>query len=249
MRRVPTGVRYVGVVSVALFALAACGGSGSDAKKPADELTTTADPGFADQSVAEILAAAKTDMSALKTVHLKGSLDSGGEQVALDLALATDAGCTGNVGLGGGQAKILVADGHVYLHGDEDFWAGAAGSQADALVEVIGDKWVDAGGEEDFLSFCDLGQFVSGMFEGSAATGSTKGDLKKIDGVEAVAITNSATEGLATGWVSTGKPHYVLRLEGGPEGQAGSIDFTDFDASVDVKAPDAEDVLDLSSLG
>lgn len=219
-----------GMAAVSALLLSACGG-GDD---------------FADQTAAEILKAAEADMTALKSLRMKGNVANDGQEINLDLVMTTSGDCSGNVGVEGVSAEIMVVGGNAYLRGDEAFWEAAAGeAQAAMLAAVVGSKWVNTGQVDGFSELCDIDDFISDMFDDT--DGATKGETKEINGRKAIGLTSDEDDS-PVGWIAVESPHHVLRMESGPEAHEGAVDFTDFDQEVTITAPADDDVFDVSAL-
>jgi hypothetical protein len=219
----------------ALALLSACGG-GSD---------------FADQPADKIVETSKTDMMALDSLKLEGTIASDGQDVALDLQVSSSGDCTGTFGVGDGTAEILGVDGTNWFRPDEAFWRATAGAQADMIISTVGDKWVALPpDDESFDQFCDLDQLLDQVLasDEDGVTYKTDG-IEKIDGEDAVKVDrDSEKDGPSTGYVLVDGKHYIVKIEKtGDEG--GSIAFTGFNEDFDVSAPGDDEVVDLSSLG
>lgn len=217
------------------LSLTACGAS------EADE--------FADQSVKKIEAQVKKDMASVKSLTMNGSFSQDGTTTTLELSADTRGNCVGTLGTAGGSAQVLSLDGASYIKADEKFWTAQAGPQGAQIGSVLGDKWAKLpAGAGGFDQFCDLDNFLDELGTDDDDAKVTKGQLKEIDGQQALELTSSDSEGTSTGWVSAEDEHYFLRLEKKGTG-GGSFTFSDFNEPVEADKPADEDVFDMSSMG
>jgi len=204
------------------------------------------DSGFGDQAVADIEAQAATDMKTLNSVHIAGTVTtSEGGDAAFDIDASKGGDCSGTMTIKGGTAQILSVSGTSYLKGDEAFWTANAGAQAQALIQLLGDKWLKTGGSDSQLAeLCDLDKFLDGL-DKDQGTADAKGETSEINGVDAVEITSEKDGATAHIWVAVDGKHYIVKLvtEGGD--QPGTLTFSDFDKELHVTAPPADQVTDL----
>ena len=198
---------------------------------------------FADESATDIVKQSSTDMGKLKSMHIAADITSSGQAITLDLSLDTDGNCTGEVGVGGGKAQVVSVDGDSWFKADEAFYQENAGDQADAVLELVGDKWV-ADPQGQFASFCDLDELLKQIGD----TGNLK-DVKTdgtedVDGDEAVKIVGSEDGNDTTAFVATDEPHYILKIEvsGDDEGVA---TLSDFDEAVEPEKPADDEIVEL----
>jgi hypothetical protein len=204
------------------------------------------DSGFGDKSVADIKAAALTDMKTLSTLHLAGSIAMTEGDVALDMDVSTSGDCSGTMTIKGGTAQILSVGGTSYLKGDEAFWTANAGAQAQAVIALVGDKWLKTGGSDAQLAeLCDLDKFVDGLDKDKGGTGDTKGEITEINGVDAIEISSEKDGATTHAWVAVDGRHYIVKLETTGGDQPGTMTFTDFDKELSLTAPPADEVADL----
>lgn len=208
---------------------------------------------FGDQSAEEIVDAAKADMEKLKSVRVSGTVTSDGEEITIDMQSSSGGSCTGSIGIGGGTTELLGVDGETWMRPDEAFWRSFGGGSADQILEVVGDKWVVIGSDEDsFNQFCDVDQLLEEMLtddEDDKSTYEKKG-TDELDGDDVVKVESTDPEdGSSMGYVLADEPHYLVKIERTEGEEQGSVTFSDFDEDVDVEAPADDEVVDLNSLG
>jgi hypothetical protein len=191
----------------------------------------------ADEIVAEVLEAAE----AAESVQVTGEMEVDGTELAFDMGFTAD-GATGTMTAEGVDIELLSVDGDVYMSGDADMWTTLAGDPAAGALLANRRVLVpaDDAAFEDFAGFADLAGFVDELMttEGSVS----KGEETEIDGQKVIGVI-SDDEGGTLYVATTGDP-LPIQLAA-PEGETGSLDF-DWDATVEVAAPDDEDVIDLT---
>ncbi len=203
------------VVSV----ISACGGS--------------SDNGVASKSPDAIVSAAGAATDGVKSVHVAGSIVSGGSPITLDLDLVSGKGGRGKMSEGGLSFQLVAIGKAVYINGSPAFWRHFGGA---AAVQLFQGKWLKApantGGFASLTSLTNLHQLFS---RGLSSHGKlTKGATTTVNGQKVVAVNDTAKKG--TLYVATtGKPYPVEILAAGA--QAGHIVFDRFNESVSLSAP------------
>jgi hypothetical protein len=249
---VRTSPLAAGVVGTALL-LTACGSSGGSTSTAPTATSASRSPAptptpFAGQTAEQVLAAAKAAAATAKSVHVKGSVTQDGETMTLDMTMAAGGLADGTMTVQGGLLTLRRIGQEAYMQGDKKFWAASGAGEAAALLTG---KWIkmpiaqkDFG---DFNSFTDLKTFVA---EGLTPEGTvTRVAGKPIGGVETVGLSDGTSDGAGILYISTGTPPYPLLTE--PVAGATSTDrmeFSDWDAAVDITAPPADEVVDIAKL-
>ncbi|WP_182525322.1 hypothetical protein [Nocardioides dongkuii] len=237
-----------GVLGAAAL-LTGCGGDddGDNGNKGGSDASS-----FTDQSAVDIVTEAKDAMGTLESVKVSGSIDTDGEEVALDLAMNTEGTCEGSVSIDGANLELLGVDGTTWFKPDEAFWRQQAGEQAEMVMKTVGDRWVVVpAGEGGFSELCDLDSLLDQMLSDSDEDEDSyeKGDVEDVDGTEAIAITNvDAEDGDSIGYVAVEGEHYLLKMEQKDTDEPGSITFSDFDAELAVEPPADDEVFDLEQM-
>lgn len=224
MRRPP--VRFL-VAAAAVLALAGCGGSSTNG---IDQLEPDA-----------ILTQARAAVDDASSVHVKGTIADGGNDLVLDLTLTADGGATGTLTNQGQTLTILAVDGEAWLSADAEFWtAQQAGS---LLADQLAGKYVPIPKDDTtFTGFTDWSTFWD---NGLTPKGSVeKGDVTEYNGQQAQPLVQAKDGG--TLYIALEGEPLPLGLDGG---SGGSVTFEDWDADVTVTAPAPEDVVDPSKLG
>jgi hypothetical protein len=219
--------RGVVVALVTSCVIAACGGS--------------SDNSIASKSPDEIFNAANHAIVRASSVHISGSLVSGGLPVSLDLNLASGKGGTGRMSESGLTFRIIAVGNNIYIQGTPAFWAHFGGP---AVARRLAGKWLKAPGSGQFASVSAL----TNMQELFNRLLQSHGVLKKngtttVNGQKAVAVTDT-TQGGTLYVAATGQPYPIEVVKRGVGG--GQITFDRINQPVQLTPP--ANALDLSQL-
>jgi hypothetical protein len=210
-----------------LVALAGCGGASSN--------------GVASKSPSEILAASQSAASGAKSVHLAGSLVSGGTPLSLNLDLAAGKGARGEVAQRGLSFELIALGGEVYIYGSPAFYQHFGGNPALALFQG---RWLKA--PANSAEFASL-RAVTEMRALMGALLQSHGTLEPagvavIGRQKAVGIRDGSNGG--TLYVATtGKP-YPVAVKSGAGG--GRLVLNRWDEPVSITAP--QNAIDIAAL-
>ena len=198
-------------------------------------------------SADEIASRATADLKAVSSVHVKGSVQSSGQKIALNLSLGSQ-GCTGTMGIDGQGSFVLLKIGKsLWIKPDDKFWNHAAGSAGSALIDLVSGKYIKPSAKGSSLAsigaLCDPAQFAKSF--GSDMTGMVKGTTTTIAGQPALQIKDSGDA--ASAYVTVDAKPQFLRLDGG--GSNGRLDFTDYNAPLHLTPPPASKTLDGAKYG
>jgi hypothetical protein len=221
-------------IALAGLVLVGCAKTGTTPQAPADN-------GVKALSAQEILDKAIAALTEAGSFHVKGDMTEEGTKINIDLKMkGKDA--AGTVGTPDGNINILRIGTDVYFKADASFWEKFGGAQGSTVAALFKDKWVKMSADsKDFAEFAAMADPAT-LLKPSGTP--TKADEKVINGQSTIGVKDgdNGTIYVAT----TGKP-YPVRLEG--PNAAGSIDFSEFGATFDdIKAPPANEVVDLSAL-
>jgi hypothetical protein len=208
-------------------ALAACGGGSSS--------------GLASKSPEQIVSAAVSAMKHAKSVHVYGTVTTGGKTIGLDLHIATGKGETGTFTLGGNPVTLTEIGTTTYLKVSTGF----AKQYAGAAAALIANRWLRANannaltaGLSNFTNInTQLGKVLAKAHAGDVARGGTS----TIGGTQVVAVTNSKAGG-GTLYVATKGTPYPVQLSA----KQGAIHFDSWNATVTLTAPSG--AIDISKL-
>ena len=219
-------------------------GSTSSATASASAKAAPLDALTADQ----IASRATADLKVVKSVHVSGSVQSSGQNIALNLTLGTK-GCTGTMAIKGEGSFILLKIGQtLWIKPDNAFWKHAAGADAGSgLIDLLSGKYIKPSAKGSSLAsigtLCDPAQFAKSF--GSQMTGMVKGASTTIAGRPALQIKDTADP--ASAYVTVSAQPEFLRLAGG--GSNGKLDFSQYNASLHLTPPPAAQVLDGAKYG
>ncbi|WP_181796256.1 hypothetical protein [Streptomyces sp. WELS2] len=243
--------------ATAAMTLTACGGD--DEKADGKEKGTSASASattkpFEGLTGDQISEKARVAMTKLKTFKIKGDMTVDGADMSIDFAVAVKGDCQGTLVRDGGSAQILKSGGVMYMKGDEKFWQqtgkedGSSPDEAKAFTQLVKGRWFKLGSgaeaEEEF-PFCDAGV----MFEKDKDDARlTRGPETEVDGTRAVTLTGKDGAEKQTLLVAAEGEPYALKMttEGGKE--PGSLQYSEFNKPVTVKAPPADQVIDANQL-
>ena len=230
-------------IVVAAALLAGCDKSGTDPAASASPSTAPSDNGVALLPASEILSKALAAASSAQSVHIKGDITVDSDKISLDVTVSGENG-KGSITAEGQTVELIRVNNDVYMKAGEGFWNMVAGDdRSPAIASVLKDRWVKVPADEGFAELANL--FNPDRLLPSAGP-ATKGQTKTINGISAIGLTDSVDTGEGVIYVATQGEPYPLRLEG-PAGE-GAIDFTDWNAPVEITAPPAGDVLDMSQI-
>ncbi len=201
-------------------ALAGCGGGSSG-------------NGIAEKSPAEILASTKAAADAAKSVHVSGSLVTGGTPITLDMNLVAGQGGRGQLSQSGLAFELIVVSGTVYIKGSSGFYEHIGGKAAAQLLEG---KWLKAPtGNANFASIgqlTNLRQLIDGTLAAHASLSKT--GTSTVNGQKVVGVTDKSKGG--TLYVAaTGKPYPVQISK--PGSGSGDITFDRWNEPITLSAP------------
>lgn len=243
------GALVVVALVVLGIVLAGSGGKNKNAGSSSVQPSTAAGPatnGEENKTPAAVLDDARVNLRTTTGVHAAGNVTSGGQNIRLDLDFAGNA-TKGVLTLGGNDVQIIKVGQDVYVKGDRDFYLSVANGDT-AAVDAIGDKWLKANGTDSkqFDQF-SLDGFAD-VFKVNAGDATLNPTLGRdtVAGQPAVVLTQSDGSRLLV--ADTGKA-YPLRLQDKSSSEPGQIDFTNYDKPVQISAPPASNVLDLSQTG
>jgi hypothetical protein len=217
------------LLALAVPALVGCGSSSSG-------------NGVASKSAEEIVGEARKAADSASSVHVSGSVNSGGSPVALDLSMAAGSGASGQISQNGSTFKIIVAGGDAYISGSSAFYSKLGGS---AAAQLLSGKWLKVPvSTPEFASFASLTNMRKLLDTVLVGHGQLeKGSTTTIAGQQAIAVKDT-TRGGTLYVATTGKPYPLQIVKSGSE--AGTISFEKWDEPVSVSAPASS--VDLSEL-
>lgn len=230
-RRLPSPARQLVGVMLLAPALVACGSS-------------SAGNGVQNRTPAEIVAGAKVLADAASSVHVHGSIVSGGSPITLNLFLLASKGGRGQLSEDGLPFEVIQIHGTAFIKGSSAFYSHVAGPSAAQLLQG---RWLKAsatsGGLASLASLTNLRQLLDATLTQHGAL--VKGQSTTVGGKKVIAI--SDLSGGGTLYVAQTGPPYPIEVVKAGAG-AGSIVFDDWNGPLSVIAPtDAIDINQLES--
>jgi hypothetical protein len=221
--RLPSPAAALAALLVLAAGLTGCGSSGSSSKGN----------GIESKTPTEIVAAAKVLADSANSVHVAGSIQSGGSPITLDLHLLASKGGRGQLSENGLSFELIQIHGTVFIKGSPAFYRHVAGPTAAQLLQG---RWLKApastGNLASLASLTDLHQLMDTTLvqHGTLAKGATT----TIAGQKVLAITDTSNRG--TLYVATtGPPYPVAVTKAGTS--SGRVLFSNWNAPVSVLAP------------
>jgi hypothetical protein len=226
-RTLPSAVCAIALAGV----LGGCGGSSSSGN------------GIESKPAAAIVSSALKAAESAKTVHVSGAGTAEGSQLRIDLRIDGEKGATGTITKGNLSVRLIRLGSRAYINGGASFYERYGGAEAAKLLKG---RWLETSatsGEGAALSdLTNLKSLLAGIRGGHSAS-LQKGATKTIDGVKAIAVTDTKKHG--TLYVATtGKPYPLELIKTGSEG--GSFSFGEWNKPVSVSKP--ANPLDLEKL-
>lgn len=209
-------------------AVAGCGGSSSS--------------GIASKSANQIVTASSNAITHASSVHVSGSIVTGGVPLTLDLTLASGKGGLGQMSEGGLAFKIVNVGQTVYLQGTPAFWEHYGGA---AVARVLNGKWLKAPASGQFASIAaltDMQRLVGSILLTHGTL--TKGSTSIVNGHHVIAVSDKSKNG--TLYVATNGPPYPIEITRAGTG-GGRITFDRFNQPVALTPP--SNAIPLSQLG
>lgn len=231
--------RLAPVIAVVAMAAALTGCGGSTTNGAVSQAAPTAN-GVESLGADEILATVKKTANNQSSVYLVGKGGQGSDALALDLRVRKGGGSTGSIELGGDKLQLITTGSEIYIKADKEFWAKNVNA---AAAEVIGNRWLKAPASDpqwgELGNFGNFDKVVNELLIPSSSI--TKGEQSEVDGTKAIGLTSTS----GTLWVAmTGEP-LPLRIDAK---EGGAINLKDWSAPVDVQAPPADEVIDVTKV-
>jgi hypothetical protein len=211
--------------------LGGCGSSGSSSGN-----------GVASKTPPEIIAAAKRAADGASSVHVAGSIVSGGSPITLDLELLAGRGGRGRISENGLSFELIQVGGTAYISGSPAFYSHFGGP---AAAQLLQGKWLKAPATSG--NFATLGSLtnLSQLLNTALADHGTlaKGATTSVGGQQTLSVTD-VSHGGTLYVATTGKPYPLEITKSGASG--GKILFDRWNTSVTLAAPKGS--IDLAQL-
>lgn len=201
-------------------------------------------------AVKEIMKQAHAAMTSATSVRVAGELVSEGSKIKMDIALDAKGQCAGTMSMAGTGTFEIVSDGtRVWIKPDAAFWESFGGKNGATAAQLFKGRYLSGLNSDaeikEMTTFCTIAELSKSFLELDDDAKVTKGPAGTVNGLKTLTLDSTDTDGeQSTLHIAVeGKP-YPLRIEGGGKGP-GRIDFT-YDKPVEVKAPAADNVIDIS---
>lgn len=194
----------------------------------------------------EIVEKAKLNAKAATSGAFKGEIKEDGKTIKIDFKGTSD-GSTSDVSIemgSEGKVRLLSVGGSLYMQADPVFWK-AQGAPKE--VQNAGEKFVKvpAGAGSGMLKDMTINSFLDEAFGELAVTELTQTvSEEKVDGVDCWVITDKAGKQQGALYVSKDTSEVVRFL--GSTTSPGQIDFSSWNADLGIKAPPADQVMNVS---
>jgi hypothetical protein len=210
-------------------ALAGCGGSSSSG-------------GIASEQPKTILKDSLAAANSLKSVHASGTIESGGQHIALDMTLVGGVGGKGTISLNGLTFQLVGIKNFAYMQAPPSVWQ-KAGAPASA-AQLLQGKWLKTPATGQFGSIAkltDIHQLFNQLLTQHGQT-LKKGGTTTVAGQKVVTVIS----GKGRLYVATsGKPYPIRLIKTGSD--AGQLTFDRFNQTTKLTAP--TNTIDLPSVG
>ncbi|HEX6869951.1 MAG TPA: hypothetical protein VF163_02540 [Micromonosporaceae bacterium] len=227
-------------VAIAAALVGGCATTGDPAANPSSSTTQTSN-GVADLTADEILAKAKTALAAAKSFHVKGETTEEGAAAKIDMKFAGK-DFAGTVESAGMTLELVRVGADLYMKAPVEFWQSFVPKEQQAALALLNGKYVKVDATSpDFSAMANA--FNTDELVKPEGTVS-KGEAKTINGTPAIGLVDSKDNAVL--YIATVGEPLPLKAEG-PSG-TGSLEFTEYNATFDIKAPAAAEVFDLKSI-
>lgn len=228
-------------------------GSSTTASSAGASTAASSSSSAADNSATDPAALSDAALAALKAAdsfHVTINGTSDGKALTLDMRYGADSS-VGTLTIGGSRLDLVKAGGKSYFKAPDSFWRERAGAKADAVLALVGGKWVLVPeGDRDYaaiVSFTDREEFIATLDDKSTTPKYVSAPGRTIDGTETVGVKDT-TDGSVLYVAKTGTPYPVLGESTGSDGGSGTFAFGEWNQPVRATAPPADEVVDVGAL-
>ena len=210
--------------------LAGCGSSSSSGN------------GVEAKSPAQILEATKAAASKATSVHISGTITSGGKPISLNMELLAGKGGKGTISQEGFTIQLVQTGGAVYINGSKAFYEHVGGS---AAAQLLQGKWLKAPANSgELASLAELTNLSKLIDTALSNHGSiAKGAKATIEGQKAIGL-NDTSKGGTLYVATTGEPYPLEITKAGKE--TGKVVLDRWNKPVTLAAPAG--AIDISKL-
>lgn len=189
--------------------------------------------GVASKSPAQIVAAARAAAARASSVHVAGSIVSGGSPITLDMHLLAGHGGRGRLTASGLGFELIQLGPTVYVKGSPELYSHVGGP---AAAQLLQGRWLkaptDSGEFSAIASLTDLNKLLGSDVPDPRAL--SKGHARTVAGTPAIPVTDAA-KGETVYVATTGSPYPVELAKTGKGG--GRVVFDRWNQPVVLVAP------------
>ncbi|MDQ0904676.1 hypothetical protein QFZ22_000661 [Streptomyces canus] len=178
---------------------------------------------------------------------------SGAGDYRIDVSVGRQGDCRGTDEIDGRSAQFIKIGDTTYTRGNEAFWSNYAqwwdsdDQSEQRMVETMQDRWLKAPAGADALGlaeWCDVDYWHETVKTG----GLKKTGTAEVDGQPVITLTNEQNRVTDRLYVATeGQPYFLKYTSSGGDYPFEST-VKDYNKPINVKAPPADDVIDLNRL-
>ena len=192
-----------------------------------------------------ILEQAKNNALSATSGAFVGQIDQDGKTIKIDFKGTSD-GKTADIAIemaGDGKARLIALPEVIYIQGDETFWKKQG---APASVQKAGDKFIKApSSAASMAESLSLKNFLEKAFGAVKPEQlSTNVTSETVNGVDCWVLTDQKGKQEGALYVSKDKGE-VVRFTGSAS-SPGQLDFSQWNADLGIKAPDASQIMQIS---
>ena len=244
----PHRVPYLSVALAAAVALglSGCGTTNTTDKVKSGSAASVTSAAKAVPSAKVLYDQMRKNVTAAKSVRIKGEITNAGKQMKIDIAGDRDGKNTRammNDGTGG--VELLTAGGNVYIKADAAYWTKNASA---AVAKVAAGKYVKipAGTGAGDLK---VGALLDGAFKNLPLAGALqKVEATDVDGTPAYLLADKLTPKEGRIYVSADGKATLLRIVS-TKANSGTLDFSEWDAVPPTSPPSAHQLVKIPGLG
>jgi hypothetical protein len=250
-----SGLRGLGLLAailavvLGLTVLSGCG----DGEDSAGSGTTPAAAGALDGLTADqILEKTRAAAAAATSVRMVGAVkDDTQGLIELDLKLKAGEGAIGTMGIGGGDVEIVVVGKEVFIKGNEAFYRAVIGEEDwdPNVANLLVGRYIKAGADNEnfgpIAAFTDMQAFLAEVLK--PETDIERVDSEPVGGVPTVGLKGGKEGEEAVLQVLDQAEPYPARLAPIDNPDNEGFTFSEWNAPVELAAPPADQVVDVSS--
>lgn len=239
-----------GAAVLGLGWVAGCGGGSYGSAGSTAARTAAASP-LAGLSADQILVKTQKAAATADSVRVAGQVTTNNQTIQLDLGLKAGKGAAGTMNVGGGSVDLVVVGKDVYIKGNEAFYRSVLGSKwNDQVASLLVGRYIKSTTDDPNFGpialFTDMHGFIDGLLKPGGTITRVPG--RPVDGTATVGLKGGKAGNEAILLVSDTAEPLPLHLApvAGPAGD--EITMSDWNGTVDLATPPADQVFDITKL-